>query len=230
MLGSLTRHLFLAIEVLRGGWHGQRLFCFQIQHHAVLLGPGAYQKTHLPADLLPPPGTSPTGEERAGERDGADAWLATAGWAGSEKLHLFLASPHLRTMLTCQAAAAAAAATVEVAAVAAAVSQKRRAPVSTWPAVSQGTSPSLCCSLTTTSSAEAGGRAEASTSQLSLFHGTGDMGRTYELRPQLGPALTLQNLRDLGKSEAPFVQSLGHHCQWGFHSASLYLLRQLVHP
>lgn len=102
--------------------------------------------------------------------------------------------------------------------------------MSTWPAVSQGTSPSLCCSLTTTSSAEAGGRAEASTSQLSLFHGTGDMGRTYELRPQLGPALTLQNLRGLGKSEAPFVQSLGHHCQWGFHSASLYLLRQLVHP
>lgn len=31
------------------------------------------------------------------------------------------------------------------------------------------------------------------------------MGRTYGLRPQLGPALTLQNMRGLGRSEAPFV-------------------------
>lgn len=33
--------------------------------------------------------------------------------------------------------------------------------MNTWPAVSQGTSPSPCCSLTTTSSAEVGGRAES---------------------------------------------------------------------
>lgn len=48
------------------------------------------------------------------------------------------------------------------------------------------------------------------------------MGRAYELRPQLGPALTLLNMRG--------SQSLGHHCQWGSHSASLYLLHQLVNP
>lgn len=48
------------------------------------------------------------------------------------------------------------------------------------------------------------------------------MGRVYGLRPQLGPALTLLNMRG--------SQSLGYHCQWGSHSASLYLLRQLVHP
>lgn len=33
-----------------------------------------------------------------------------------------------------------------------------------------------------------------------------------------------------GEVRGPHSQSLGHHCQWGSHSASLYLLRQLVHP
>ena len=39
----------------------------QIQHHAGLLGPGANAQTHLPADLLPPPGAGSGGQERAGE-------------------------------------------------------------------------------------------------------------------------------------------------------------------
>lgn len=148
-------------------------------------------------------------------------WLEQAGLGLNKRQP---SSPP-RTMLTCQAAAAAVAAavTVVVAVVVAAVSLKRRAPVSTWPAVSQGTSPSPCCSLTTTSSAEAGQQSPAALHvQARPPPWMGDMGRAYELRPQLGPALTLLNMRG--------SQSLGHHCQWGSHSASLYLLHQLVNP
>lgn len=49
----------------------------QIQHHAGLLGTGADAQTHLPADLLPPPGAGSGGQERAGEWDQAHGgWLS----------------------------------------------------------------------------------------------------------------------------------------------------------
>lgn len=85
-------------------------------------------------------------------------WLEQAGLLLQVLSSLSLASFFLlRTMLTCQAAAAVAVTEVAAAAVAAAAAaSQRRAPVSNWPAVSQGISPSPCCSPTITSSAEAG--------------------------------------------------------------------------
>lgn len=147
-------------------------------------------------------------------------WRASTGWPRPEKPQPSLASSPLRTMLTCQAAAAAV--TVVVAAAAAAVSQRRRAPVRTWPAVNRGTLPSPCCSPTITSSAEVGQHAAAPHLPALPPPWTGDMGRTCELYPQLGPALKLQNMRGSGEVRDPHSQSLGHHCQWGFHSACLY--------
>lgn len=82
-------------------------------------------------------------------------WLEQVGLLLQVLSSLSLASFFpLRTMLTCQAAAAVA--VTEVVAAAAAAASQRRAPVSNWPAVSQGTLPSPCCSPTITSSAKAG--------------------------------------------------------------------------
>lgn len=56
----------------------------------------------------------------------------------------------------------------------AAAASRRRAPASSWPAVSRGMLPSLCCSLTTTSSAEVTpGALPVPSSELQLLRGWG---------------------------------------------------------
>lgn len=107
-------------------------------------------------------------------------------------------------------------------AAAAVASQRRRAPASTWPAVSRGTSPSPCCSPTTTSSAEGTARKHCFPHP-SSFHSTAagePRGEPTDsaLGPftqQPGPALKLRNVKPTGVWGGPRCQGLGHHCQSG---------------
>lgn len=175
----------------------------QIQHHAGLLVPGAHPQTHLPADLLPPSGAGPRGQQRAGECAQAQGGAGNSRPGGAVQSGLTIpVSPSLRAMPTCPAAAAS----------------RRRALASSWPAVSRGMLPSPCCSLTTTSSAEVtpGGHC---LSPPPSFNSSVDGAPQRRHRLCLSghfnsPALKLRNVGPMRYQRTHF-QGLGHHCQSG---------------
>lgn len=94
------------------------------------------------------------------------------------------------------------------------MSQRRRAPASTWPAVSRGTSPSPCCSPTTTSSAEGTARKHCFP-RPSSSHSTAAGAPRGEptdsaLGPfiqQPGPALKLRNVKPTEFGEDPAARA-----------------------